>query len=419
MTTPFKTYGLYLFILALPLLNNVLPWLVPGLISARSTDAFLAWMPYWGLALLGFLGLQLNQTRILAAALWIVGTYFLFRQPSFFQGAGLSPVRCLEILGTSFPFSLCLLFSFKESRLFSSETLFRFLLAFLPPAFLTALLSVDPAGFQALLYWDLGAVSHWCRVPQLGWIGAAVLILYFLNWKEPKTRLFLGAMACGLLGFDFALHESLEAYLNPFAPLPLVPVVLSFLALTAVLLHSTFYLHWNRVYLDPLTGIPNRQALEDRLHTLTGRFTLAMMDIDHFKHFNDAYGHEEGDNVLRMVAQHLQEHLGERAFRYGGEEFCAVFDGLEGPEAFKLADAMREKLAGRKFVIRKKLRQKGESASKKGEKASSKDVHITLSVGLACPDKKHPTYAEVLTWADQCLYEAKEKGRNRAILADS
>ena len=64
---------------------------------------------------------------------------------------------------------------------------------------------------------------------------------------------------------------------------------------------------------------------------------------------------------------------------------------------------MREKLAGRKFVIRKKLRQKGENASKKGDKASTKDVHITLSVGLACPNKKHPTYAEVLTWADQCL----------------
>ena len=139
------------------------------------------------------------------------------------------------------------------------------------------------------------------------------MILYFLNWKEPKNAPFFRRDGfLGLLGFDFALHESLEAYLNPFAPLPLVPVVLSFLALTSVLLHSTFYMHWNRVYLDPLTGIPNRQALEDRLHTLTGRFTLAMMDIDHFKHFNDTYGHEEGDNMPRMVAQHFyrQEAFG-------------------------------------------------------------------------------------------------------------
>ncbi len=416
MTTPFKTYGLYLFVLLIPFLNNWLPWLVPGLISVRNTDTFLAWMPYWGLALVGFLGLQLNQTRILAAALWIIGVYFLFRQPSFFQGLGLSPVRCLEIVGVTFPLSLCLLFSFKESRLFSSETLFRFLLAFLPLAFLASLLSVDPGGFQALLYWDLGAPSHWLRIPQLAWLSVFALVGIYSYWKEPKTRLFLGALTLCLLAFAFAFNQSLEAYLNPFAPLPLVPVILSFLAMTAVLLHSAFYIHWNRVYLDPLTGIPNRQALDDRLHTLTGHFTLAMMDIDHFKQFNDTYGHEEGDNVLRMVAQHLQEHLGDRAFRYGGEEFCAVFEDTAGPDAFALVETMREKLEKRKFVIRKKLRQKGAGASSASEKTLVKDARITLSIGLACPDKKHPTHVEVLTWADQCLYQAKEKGRNRSIL---
>ncbi|HVM33680.1 MAG TPA: GGDEF domain-containing protein [bacterium] len=419
MAFPFKTYGLYLALLALPLLNQVLPWLVPGLISTRSTDNFLAWMPYWGLGLLGLLGLQLNQTRILAAALWIMGTYFLFREPSFFQGLGLSPLRCLEILGATFPLSLALLFSFKESRLLSSETLFRFLLAFLPLAFLLSLLSVDPAGFQALLYWNLGAAGRLSPLPPLSGLGALVLALFFFNWKEPKTRLFLGALTVGLVDFAFALQESLEAYLNPFAPLPLVPVVLAFLILTLVLLHATFSMQWNRVYLDPLTGIPNRQALEDRLHTLTGRFTLAMMDIDHFKHFNDTYGHEEGDNVLRMVAQHLQEHLGERAFRYGGEEFCAVFDGLEGPEALELAEQMREKLAQRQFTIRKKLRKKGDAPARKNGAASTQKVQITLSLGLAFPDKKHPSVAEVLTWADQCLYQAKEKGRNRSVLAGS
>jgi diguanylate cyclase (GGDEF)-like protein len=417
VTTPFKSYGFYLFILLIPFLNNWFPLLVPGLISVRNTDTFLAWMPYWGLTLVGFLGFQLNQTRILATALWTMGAYYLLRQPSFFQGLGLSPVRCLEIVGVTFPLSLSLLFSFKESRLLSSETLFRYLLAFLPLAFLASLLSVDPAGFQGLLYWDLGAPSHWFRIPQLAWLSVMVLIGVYSSWKEPKTRLFLGALTLSLLAFAFALNQSLEAFLNPFAPLPLVPVILSFLAMTAVLLHSTFYLHWNRVNLDPLTGIPNRQALDDRLHTLSGRFTLAMMDIDHFKQFNDTYGHEEGDNVLRMVAQHLQEHLGDRAFRYGGEEFCAVFEDTQGPAALAMADAMREKLEKRKFKIRKKLRQKAAGALKTDDKGLTKDVHITLSIGLACPDKKHPTYVEVLTLADQCLYQAKEKGRNRSILA--
>ncbi|HET9870694.1 MAG TPA: GGDEF domain-containing protein, partial [bacterium] len=118
----------------------------------------------------------------------------------------------------------------------------------------------------------------------------------------------------------------------------------------------------------------------------------------------------------RMVAQHLQQYLGDRAFRYGGEEFCAVFEDMEGAEALALAEAMREKLESRKFVIRRRLKTRGRKAPKAGDPAGQ-GVHITLSIGLACQDKKHPTWAEVLTRADQCLYQAKEKGRTRSVLA--
>ncbi|HET9870860.1 MAG TPA: diguanylate cyclase, partial [bacterium] len=297
MTTLPKTYGLYFFVLLLPLTNGWVPWLVPGLISARTTDTFLAWMPYWGLGLVGLLGLQLNQTRLLAAALWTMAAYFLMRQPGFFRGLGLSPLRDLEVLGVTYPLSLGLLFSFKESRFFSAETLFRLLLAFLPAAFLAGLLWVDPLGYQGLLDLGLPAVTAWTRVPTLAWLFGLGLAGFVYFWKESKTKPFLAALTLGLTAFYFALAESLKAYREPFSPLPLAAVVLSALALTAVLLHAAFHLYWNRVYLDPLTGIPNRQALEDRLHTLSGRFTLAMMDIDHFKHFNDNWGHQTGDQV--------------------------------------------------------------------------------------------------------------------------
>lgn len=404
--------------MALPILNHWLPLLVPGIISAHHTVMVLTWVPYWGLALAAFLGLQLNQTRISVSCLWILGTYFLFHQPDFFQGIGLSPTRCLEILGTTLPISLVLIFSFKESRFLSSETLFRFLLAFLPPVFLVSLLSVDAAGFQSLLFWKGAPLALELRIPQLAWLCAFILAVVFACWKEPKTRLFLGALTCALPVLGFALEQSLAAYAEPFAPLPLVPIILTFLAFTLVLLHAVFSLHWNRVFLDPLTGISNRQSLEDRLHTLAGPFTLAMMDIDHFKRFNDTYGHEEGDNVLRMVAEHLREHLGDRVYRYGGEEFCAIFEETDGSEALALVEAMRKKLEKRKFIIRRKLRKKSGDASG-GEKISKRGAQITLSIGLACPNKKHPTYKEVLPWADQCLYQAKEKGRNRSVLADS
>ena len=60
---------------------------------------------------------------------------------------------------------------------------------------------------------------------------------------------------------------------------------------------------------------------------LSGEYAIAMMDIDHFKSFNDNYGHDEGDNVLRLVGSMLNQELGDRVYRYGGEEFCAVFKG--------------------------------------------------------------------------------------------
>ncbi len=81
--------------------------------------------------------------------------------------------------------------------------------------------------------------------------------------------------------------------------------------------------------------------MDERLHTLSGHYALAMVDIDHFKKFNDTYGHSEGDNVLRMVAQHLQEYLGDRVYRYGGEEFCVIFEGPTQESAVEMMEKAR------------------------------------------------------------------------------
>ncbi len=110
-------------------------------------------------------------------------------------------------------------------------------------------------------------------------------------------------------------------------------------------------LYLKRVYQDPLTAIPNRQALDDRLHGLSGQYAIAMVDIDHFKKFNDTYGHAEGDNVLRMVAQHLMGHLGRDIYRYGGEEFCVVFEGEKREEAETRMELARGTLEKRKFFL--------------------------------------------------------------------
>ena len=79
-------------------------------------------------------------------------------------------------------------------------------------------------------------------------------------------------------------------------------------------------------YRDELTGLPGRRALNERLKMLGGNFTIAMLDVDHFKRFNDTYGHDVGDEVLKLVASRIRRvGGGGTAYRYGGEEFCIVF----------------------------------------------------------------------------------------------
>jgi len=79
--------------------------------------------------------------------------------------------------------------------------------------------------------------------------------------------------------------------------------------------------------------LPSRRALIERLPSLGRRYTVAMVDVDHFKNFNDTYGHDAGDQVLRMVASRLGEVSGGgTAFRYGGEEFTILFPGKGGKE---------------------------------------------------------------------------------------
>src|SRR4029077_7824091 len=80
-------------------------------------------------------------------------------------------------------------------------------------------------------------------------------------------------------------------------------------------------------FVDALTGLPNRRALDEALARLSGDYALAMVDVDHFKQFNDTHGHDAGDRVLRSVAQQLRATRGGQAFRYGGEEFCLLFTG--------------------------------------------------------------------------------------------
>ena len=159
---------------------------------------------------------------------------------------------------------------------------------------------------------------------------------------------------------------------------------------------------------DPLTGIANRKAFDEALLAATAavardgeEVTLLMCDIDHFKLFNDTWGHQTGDQVLRLGASCLGENTKGRdtAARYGGEEFGVVLRGTGLEAATRVANQIRGLVETKKLV-----------------KKSTGDIlgAITISIGVAQfgPDETGET---VIRRADACLYGAKHNGRNLVI----
>jgi len=173
-------------------------------------------------------------------------------------------------------------------------------------------------------------------------------------------------------------------------------------------------------YRDELTALPGRRALNERLQSLGRRYVIAMLDVDHFKKFNDTYGHDSGDDVLKMAAKHLAAvGGGGTAFRYGGEEFCIVFPGKDVDACLPFLEALRATVAAYKMQLRDiQNRPKSEKAAKerRGRRARSrngKGVSVTISIGVAAQEGGTDSAEEVIKAADAALYRAKKKGRNR------
>jgi diguanylate cyclase (GGDEF)-like protein len=216
-------------------------------------------------------------------------------------------------------------------------------------------------------------------IPQLSLVFAVGLIALFIFKREKKIWPFQKATLYSLIPFYTAIYVGLTPGYKVYQILP--SNILSFAAISTLLIHSIYRMYWGRVYIDELTEIKNRRAFDEALAPLHGEYSIAVMDIDHFKSFNDTYGHKEGDNVLRMVADTLGTVLGGNIYRYGGEEFCAIFDNKDSEEAYILANKARRKLESREFVIRKPLKS-GREKQKRGKVSKGTRVQVTISVGI-------------------------------------
>ncbi|WP_010324294.1 sensor domain-containing diguanylate cyclase [Marinobacterium stanieri] len=235
-----------------------------------------------------------------------------------------------------------------------------------------------------------------------------------LVWNLVWLTLCLGFMRSRPLDTLVTLTLSIAMLLSLAKPdLPLIGSlyqVLSQLILIGALVHHGY----SMAFLDTLTGVPGRRALEHYLQTPGRQYVIAMLDIDHFKQFNDRYGHDTGDQVLRMVASQLNMvQAGGRLFRYGGEEFTVVFRRRSEAEALPALENIREKVASYPLAIRDAKRPKNneKGRQKRGKDAQNKVVNVTISIG-ACENQPDETPTQVIKRADQALYMAKEQGRN-------
>src|SRR5213082_2281408 len=116
---------------------------------------------------------------------------------------------------------------------------------------------------------------------------------------------------------------------------------------------------YHMAYQDSLTGLPARRALNEALLRIGGQYSVALLDVDHFKRINDRQGHDVGDQVLKMVAAKLaQVGGGGKAYRYGGEEFSGICPGRGAEQCLPNLEALRQVVEDTRFILRSRFRSK-------------------------------------------------------------
>ena len=283
---------------------------------------------------------------------------------------------------------------------------------------------------------ERGFLSVWGMAKVAFFIFELFLVLYLLNFPSITLDSFLNTK---IFAISFAPIKDISVIVGVFIAFVMGVLVLlnryliynsSFLVILITFYLALYYIKvphatetlflaigvivfviliresYRLAFYDELTLLPGRRALVEDMAKLGRKYTLAMIDIDHFKKFNDTYGHKTGDDVLKMVASKFANVGGNgKAYRYGGEEFTILFPSRDVHESYIHVDLLRQDIAQTPFVVRSK------------KKKSSKTIHVNISAGMVENTSEDKDPFAVMKRADEALYRAKKSGRNRVIKA--
>ena len=269
----------------------------------------------------------------------------------------------------------------------------------------------------------------WTPVPQLAWLALAaaltVLLARFLLFRKPTESGLLWSLIAAFAGLQFGGVGRVGS--GYFATAGLIVV--------ASVIENSYLL----AYHDELTALPGRRSFNETLQGLEGQYAIAMVDIDYFKRFNDDFGHETGDQVLRMVAARLQRVTGGgQAFRVGGEEFSIVFAAKSVKEVVPHLESLRISIEESRFLVRAvaERRSQPRGSDRRSYPAGKRrsrtpdprqgelpfgqhERSVTVSIGVAEKTARTRAVEQVVQAADRALYRAKHAGRNRIETASA
>ncbi|HEV2750202.1 MAG TPA: GGDEF domain-containing protein [Gemmatimonadales bacterium] len=366
--------------------------------------------PFYPYAVFGagvLIGWRFHRSRLLFALLLLA---IADRTLVFFAvGHGLARDRViLQAIGVLLPLNLAALPLTSERGFITPPGLARLALILGQVVFVSFLDREAPGTAAALLHTQL-------------------LPKWLFNWTslaDPALLAFL--MAGGLVLAAQLMAPTSTGRSFAWALLPI------FLGLSVVRPgnpgFSTFYLatgalilivavveaSYHMAYQDSLTGLPARRALNEALLRIGGQYSVAMLDVDHFKRINDRHGHDVGDQVLKMIAAKLaQVGGGGKAYRYGGEEFAVIFPGCGAEQCVPDLEALRQLVEDTRFILRSRFRSKKKKEKVLTDRGPGERVPVTISIGVAEKTDRHTKWEQVVKAADRALYRAKEGGRNQ------